>query len=362
MAMDQATNLSNPIATAARLQESGVAFALVTVVRAEAPASAHPGDKAVVTADGSIHGWVGGGCAQPVVEKTVRQALADGRARLVRISPSQAGERDLGEVLEFGMACHSGGTLELFIDPVLPHPQLLVFGDSPVAHALARLGPHVGFAVTVAAYGAHGADFPSARRVFDTDDAEHLGAQPVRGAYVVVATQGRRDLQALRAALALDARLISFVASARKASVLKESLRAAGADRAAVDSIAAPAGYPIAASTPEEIALSILAALVAHRRGTTSASAGTPRDEAGASEASAHAASGVAAGAAPWAASISRARTAAPAAGDSGGCCHAAAAQSRAPAELDAGLDSKSDAEASAEAKPSGGHGSCCGG
>ncbi|HEX7156736.1 MAG TPA: XdhC family protein, partial [Burkholderiaceae bacterium] len=334
--MDQATNPSNPIATAARLQESGVAFALVTVVRAEAPASAHPGDKAVVTADGSIHGWVGGGCAQPVVEKTVRQALADGRARLVRISPSAGGERDLGEVLEFGMACHSGGTLELFVDPVLPHPQLLVLGDSPVAQALARLAPHVGFAATVAAYGARGADFPSARRVLDTDDPEHLVAQALRGAYVVVATQGRRDLQALRAALALDARLISFVASARKASVLKESLRAAGADRAAVDSIVAPAGYPIAASTPEEIALSILAALVAHRRGTAAARAGARGEEVMAgSEAVAQAASlaaaSVSAGSASWGASISRSRAGAPAAGESGSCCHSAAEESRAP-------------------------------
>jgi xanthine dehydrogenase accessory factor len=259
-------NSTDLFATAARLQSAGIEYALVTVVRAEAPASARPGDKAVVTADGTIHGWVGGGCAQPAVVKTVRQALADGKAQLIRIGSAADGERDLGEVLEFGMACHSGGTLELFIDPVLPRPQLLIFGASPVAMALAQLAPRVGFAVTVAAHGAQASDFPDAQLVLDTDDPRILADRIAARAYVVVATQGRRDLQALRAALSLDARQVSFVASSRKASVLKESLLAAGVAPGAVGAIVAPAGYPIAASTPEEIALSVLAALVAVRR------------------------------------------------------------------------------------------------
>ena len=107
---------------------------LLTTVRQVRPTiltgtSTSPGafDKAVVTADGNLHGWVGGGCAQPAVVRTVRQVLNDGRARLIRIAPTDDGhERDLGDVLEFGMACHSGGTLELFVDPVLPHAQLVV--------------------------------------------------------------------------------------------------------------------------------------------------------------------------------------------------------------------------------------------
>lgn len=259
----------NPIelyATAARLHEADTEYALVTVVRAEPPTSARPGDKALVTGDGVIRGWVGGGCAQPVVAKTVRRALADGKARLIRIAPSSDGERDLGDVLEFGMSCHSGGTLELFVDPVLPRPRLMIFGTSLAAVTLAQLAPRIGFAVNVAAHGAEAADFPDAEHVFDTDDAAQLAAQVAPRAYVVVATQGKRDLQALRAALALDARYVAFVASGRKAAVLKDSLRAAGADAAAVDAIVAPAGYPIAASTPEEIALSVLAAVVAERR------------------------------------------------------------------------------------------------
>jgi xanthine dehydrogenase accessory factor len=258
--------------TARRLQQAGTPCALVSVVKALSPASAHAGDKAVVTADGEMHGWVGGGCAQPAVVRTVRQALADGRARMIRIAPaSEAHERDLDDVLEFGMACHSGGTLELFIDPLLPRAEMVVIGNSPVATSLVQLAPRVGFAVTVVAQGAHAEDHPDAYRVFDRDDAATVAPHVGAGAWVVIATQGRRDLQALGLALALDARQVSFVASARKAQVLKDSLLTAGADSAAVAAIVAPAGYPISASTPEEIALSVLAAVVSSRRGTQAA-------------------------------------------------------------------------------------------
>lgn len=255
-------------AAAQRLLQSGTPYALVSVIKALPPASARPGDKAVVTADGELQGWVGGGCAQPAVVRTVRAALADGKARVIRIAPAEAGhEKDLGDVLEFGMACHSGGTLELFIDPVLPRAQLVVVGASPVALSLARLAPQVGFAVTLVAQGADAALCPEAERVIASDDAADVRPQTGAGAWVVVATQGRRDVQGLRLALALQARQVSFVASAKKAQVLKDTLVAAGADAAAVAAIVAPAGYPMSATTPEEIALSVLAAVVSQRRG-----------------------------------------------------------------------------------------------
>lgn len=155
--------------------------------------------------------------------------------------------RELDEVLEFGMACHSGGTLELFVDPVLPVARLAIVGDTPLAAALATLAPHVGWTV---------------ERVLD--DA----ATPIPpGAFVVVATQGRRDLQGLRAALRSQARRLFFVASARKGQVLKAALIEAGEDAEAVNAIVAPAGQAIGAQTPQEIALSVLAAVVAARRG-----------------------------------------------------------------------------------------------
>jgi xanthine dehydrogenase accessory factor len=202
------------------------------------------------------------------VVKTVRQALADGQPQTIRIAPTDTtAERTLGVVLEFGMACHSGGTLELFIDPVLPATQLTVFGDSPVARALAGLAPRVGLRVALVAQGASAADHPDAAAVLDSDDVPRVCEQLASGGYAVVATQGRRDLQGLKAALALQPSHLWFVASERKAGVLRENLVAAGEDAGAVARIIAPAGESIGAHTPEEIALSVLAAVVAARRG-----------------------------------------------------------------------------------------------
>jgi xanthine dehydrogenase accessory factor len=256
------------IAHAARLHAAEQPFALVTVLRAQAPTSAKAGDKALVTTDGQIHGWIGGGCAQPAVVKTVRQALDSGQPQTIRIAPTdESAERSLGDVLEFGMACHSGGTLELFIDPVLPAPQLVVFGDSPVARAMTGLAPRVGLRVVLVAEGAGATDFPDAMRVVSTDRADAVTAAIPTGGLVVVATQGRRDLPALRSALALQPRHLWFVASERKAGVLRESLIGAGEDQARVAAIVAPAGEPIGAQTPEEIALAVLATVIAARRG-----------------------------------------------------------------------------------------------
>jgi xanthine dehydrogenase accessory factor len=256
------------LAVAQRLHQQHQPHALVSVLRVLAPASARPGDKAVVTAEGIVHGWIGGGCAQPAVLRTVRQALADGRARVIRIAPAEDGQvRELDDVLEFGMACHSGGTLELFVDPILPRARLLVVGDSPLALALAGLAPRVGLPVTVLAHGTDAARFPDAEQVLASDDAAQAAQAVAPGSFVVVATQGRRDVQGLRAALAVGARQVFFVASERKAQVLKAALVEAGQDAAAVAAIVAPAGQAIGAQTPEEIALSVLAAVVAARRG-----------------------------------------------------------------------------------------------
>ena len=253
---------------ALRLQQQDRPHAIVTVLRVHPPASARPGDKALVTAEGIELGWIGGGCSQPAVLKTVRLALADGRARVVRIAPSSEGEvRELDDVLEFGMSCHSGGTVELFVDPMLARARLTVVGDSPLAVALSSLGPRVGLPVTVVAHATDAARFPDAERVLDSDDAAAVAQALTPGSFVVVATQGRRDVQGLRAALAARARQVFFVASHRKALVLKAALVEAGEDAAAVAAIVAPAGQPIGAQTPEEIALSVLVAVVAARRG-----------------------------------------------------------------------------------------------
>ena len=250
---------------AQRLRERGEAFALVTVLKAIAPTSAKPGDKAVVTAQGRIVGWIGGGCAQPAVIKTVRRALRDGQARQIRITPkAEGGELQLEDVLEFGMACHSGGTLELFIDPILPATPLLVIGDSPVARALLDLAPRVGFAVNLLAFGGRSDDYPQAQRVLTK--AEELASAWGTAGWVVVATQGRLDMEGLAAALSVQPRNCWFVASERKAQVLKRQLIESGQDRARVEAIIAPAGERIGAQTPEEIALAVLGSVVAARR------------------------------------------------------------------------------------------------
>jgi xanthine dehydrogenase accessory factor len=287
---------------ATRLQQQDQPFALVSVLRVQAPASARPGDKAVVTAEGIIHGWIGGGCAQPAVLRTVREALADGRARVIRIAPvpkdasaDAQGQSDvdadsgfesdtthnrpltrgltdrqrLDDILEFGMTCHSGGTLELFVDPVVARTQLTIIGDTPLAAALCELAPRVGLPVTLIAHHADANRFPAAQRVLTSDEDVHAASAQcpaLDGGFIVVATQGRRDLQGLRLALALEARQTFFVASARKAQVLKQALIAAGEPASRVEAIIAPAGQLIGAQTPEEIALSVLAAVVAARR------------------------------------------------------------------------------------------------
>jgi xanthine dehydrogenase accessory factor len=256
-------------AAAQRLQQEAQPFCLVSVLRVQPPTPVRAGDKAIVTAERIVEGWIGGGCAQPAVMRTVRKALVDNRARIIRIAPAEDGEsRKLGDVLEFGMTCHSGGTLELFVDPVLPETRLTVIGDSPVATALAALAPRVGLQVAVLAQGADPACFPDAKQVLSNDDPAEVTKHIAPGSFVVVATQGRRDLLGLRAALGLEARQVFFVASNRKAQILKESLIEAGHDAQQVSAIVAPAGAPIGARTPEEVALSVLAAVVAARHGT----------------------------------------------------------------------------------------------
>jgi xanthine dehydrogenase accessory factor len=312
---------------ARRLQQQEQPFAWVSVVRVHAPASARAGDKALVTDAGIAHGWIGGGCAQPAVLRAVRLALRDGRARLIRIAPVESGPRRdareaVDDALEFGMSCQSGGTLELFIDPLLPAARLTVIGDSPVAVALAGLAPRVGLRVTAVAHGADASRYAEATSVITTDDAAAVVERVEPGSYVVVATQGRRDVQGLRAALALQARRVWFVASARKAQVLCDSLIEAGSAPEAVRAIVAPAGQSIGAQTPEEIALSVLAAVVAERRG-------------GSGELH-----------------LPRAATAAPAAA-AGSCCAGGAA---------AVTSDSLPADAAVVPGPGAGRGSCCGG
>lgn len=258
---------------AAELKAKGVPFVLATVVRCESPTSAKPGAKGIVDAEGQITGWIGGGCAQPAVISVARKALKDGQARLIRVSPAKGGSVEEG-ILDFGMSCHSGGTLDIFLEPFTLRPSLLIVGTSPVAQALCAIAEQTGFDVFAAAPGADAAMFPGARQVLDGLDLAGLtGGTPD---FAVVATQGKRDESGLEAALGSGARYIAFIASERKATKLRAYLKERGRDPRQVDAIVSPAGIEIGAVTPEEIALSVLADVVRVRRGGGSAGVAVP--------------------------------------------------------------------------------------
>lgn len=252
-----------------RLRKEAQPYALATVVRTVAATSAKAGAKAVVTADGEIHGWVGGGCTRGAVRRAALQAMKDGQAHLISVQPQEeleaggvaAGESKDG--VEFHRsACPSGGSLDVFVEPMLPRPALVVCGASPVARAIADLAGRSGFAVTVAALAEDQDSFPQADQRIEGFELPAQAAER----YIVVATQGKRDAEALRAALASDVPYVAFVGSRRKAATLTARLREEGlaADKAA--RLRSPAGLDIGAITPEEIALSIIAEVVELRR------------------------------------------------------------------------------------------------
>ena len=246
---------------AAELAGKGEPFALAVVVRREAASSAQPGDMALVTADGAFHGWLGGSCTQPTVVREARQALADGEPRLLSLTPDPESERRPGVKAE-RMTCHSGGTVDIFVEPVLPAPRLEVYGLAPLARALARLGKAAGYAVDAIDPGADRAAFPEADRVLA--DAPPLpGGRPSGSRlFAVVATMGQRDEEALLAALSRRPDYLAVVASRKRFAVLREAALSRGAPASSLDRVRNPAGLDIGARTPEEIALSILADMV----------------------------------------------------------------------------------------------------
>jgi xanthine dehydrogenase accessory factor len=242
---------------AAELLAKGEPFVTASVVRFQAPISGKPGDKAIIFADGKMWGWIGGGCAQPVVIKEALKALADGKPRLLRISPSAAPEEG---IVDYIMSCHSGGTLDIYIEPVLPKPHILILGRSPIAQTLAQLGKTVGYRVSVAAPGGEREQFPDVDLLQGNLNLE--GLEIARETFIVVSTQGDGDEEALEHAARTSAEYVAFVASKVKAEKTLANLREAGVLAARVSQIRAPAGLDLHAASPEEIAVSILAEIV----------------------------------------------------------------------------------------------------
>lgn len=246
---------------AADLARRGEPFALATVVARKAPVSTQVGDTAIVTRDGSFHGWVGGSCTRPTVLAEAQQALADGRPRRVVLDPAPVARDDGAHV--FPMTCHSGGSVEIHIQPVLPAPQLAVYGVSPTARALARLAKAMGYAVSAVDPLADASAFPQADHIA-TESAALVVERGAAPFFAVVATQGQWDEEAILAALSHQPDYVAVVASPKRFAEMR-SLLTSRASEEALARIKNPAGLDLGARTPEEIALSILAEIVKER-------------------------------------------------------------------------------------------------
>ncbi|MBX9648299.1 MAG: XdhC family protein [Xanthobacteraceae bacterium] len=255
----------------AQMKAAEQAFVLATVVRTVSVTAAKAGAKAIIRPDGTIvAGWIGGGCARGAVLKAAREALADGEPRMVSVQPEdmlaelgvKPGENRDGVRFASNL-CPSKGPMDIFVEPVLPHPSLVVFGASPVAMSLAAQARQLGYHVTLAAPAGDLTVVPDADALVD---GFALGELNQARRFIVVSTQGKGDEAALRAAVATDAAYHAFVGSRRKMVALREKLVAAGVAPDALDRVKAPAGLDLGAITPEEIAMSILAEMTVERR------------------------------------------------------------------------------------------------
>jgi xanthine dehydrogenase accessory factor len=246
------------------LLSEGLPFATAVVVRAEKPTSARPGDKAIVTAEGVMHGWIGGSCAQPTVIEEAIKALADGSPRLIRLSTDPESHAPREGLVDLPMTCFSGGTLEIYIEPQLPAPRLMVVGNLPVAQALARLGKVMNYQVIAVDPDTRGAGMPDADEV--VTDLERMAGKITPLTYVVVASHGRYDEVALEQALRSRAAYVALVASRARSSAVLEYLAAQGLGEEELARLKYPAGLDIQAMRGDEIALSIMAEIVQRRR------------------------------------------------------------------------------------------------
>lgn len=246
------------------LTNKGEPFVTATVVRAEKPTSGKPGDKAIVTIDGVMHGWIGGSCASPTVVKEALKALTDDESRLIRLSTNPEDHTPREGLLDLPMTCFSGGTLEIYIEPQRPKPRLMIIGNLPVAQALCHLGHAMNYHVIAVDPDTKGASMPHANEVVTNLDEIEKFISPTT--YVVVATHGNFDEVALEKAIKGHAPYVGLVSSMKRASSVKAYLQMAGYEENDLLALKAPAGLDIQARRGDEIALSIMAEIVERRR------------------------------------------------------------------------------------------------
>jgi xanthine dehydrogenase accessory factor len=253
-----------------RLIERSEPFAVATVIRAGPPTSAWVGAQALIDGNGELHGWIGGGCSREIVIQAAQQAIRTGQPKRVRIS-NEAGASDAGRKADIeagiethAMPCASNGALELFIQPTVPAPSILVLGSTPTALEACVLAQRVGLRVSAAATVSAPFAGLGLRHIMQGFDA--VAFDSVKPQLILVATQGDNDEDALEAALRSEAIGVLLVASRRKADKLRETMLARGIGAQRLAALHAPAGPSIHAHTPQEIALGAVAGLVTLRR------------------------------------------------------------------------------------------------
>lgn len=240
-----------------------VPFAIATVVRVQGSSSARHGSKALIDAQGKIvMGWVGGGCAESAVRSQALKCISSEQPTLITLDMQD-------EVLGVGMPC--GGLMDVYIEPVLPQPELVIAGHGRIAETLASLGHLMNFSVTVHDPQADRQNFPHAQRIIDKDfDVTQIAFGP--RTYVVIATLHKNDHLWLQRALEGEPAYVALVASAHRSRLVLDYLLAEGMPAEKIERVWAPAGLDLGAATPEEIALSIMGQIVALRRGATAVS------------------------------------------------------------------------------------------
>jgi len=239
-------------------------YAVAMVVNRVAPSSGKPGDKALILPDGTMKGWIGGGCTRGIVLKEALLAIQQGKPRLVNISPGAENDYTRHGVVTYNMTCQSGGSVDVYIEPVLPKPHILILGKSHIGMALSKLSKAAGYSVTVLGPGADKITFPEADKVIDSGQVNKESI--TSKTFIVVCTQGENDDQMLKQAIESGASYLSFVSSMRKANSIYNSLKKQGIKVEDLARIKTPAGLNINAKLPEEVAISILAEIISKLR------------------------------------------------------------------------------------------------
>jgi xanthine dehydrogenase accessory factor len=251
------------LALAADLARRHRPFLIATVVWARGPSSGKRGSSAIIDSDGNVTGWIGGACAEPVVRREAREALADGKARLLFMgTPEDIREIERPDVISVPISCTSEGALEVFLEPMLPQPHVIAVGRSPAVKTLTHLAAALDWRVTVVDDGGREEDHPHATDVVTT----LTFPEPIdSGTTIVIATQGHFDEPALEAALATDAGYIGLVASAHRAQTVLGYLRDRGVPEEQINRITAPAGVDLGHIQHREIGVAVIAELVSLR-------------------------------------------------------------------------------------------------